>query len=247
MTGLVFLLQEGSVCVGMDTLTHTVEPDGSMRPLCFTSKIHLLPHAHAVLCGTGVADVVLRWYCLLEGRTVAIDLEVLDRLAVEHLPRIWAEEKQAWEDRGAPAPGTATIYQFGFLRREGRYAGFAYRSDRGFVSERLAYGVGIKPNYARVQELCARYLDEGHLDDGFVERLFVVLLRALKEEDERSEETARVGIGGEVHIVKMRDSRFELSVAGQFDDYEEDFESMRKSLSEKDESAKDPGVASVGD
>ena len=245
MTGLVFVLEEASVCIGMDTLVHTMEPDGSTRPLCFASKMHLLPHAQTVLLGTGVAELVLHWYSLVESSIVAIDLEALDRLAAERLPQLWEKHKRVWAERGVAAPATATIYQFGFLRREQRYAGFAYRSENGFVSERLEYGIGIKPIHARAVELCARFMDEEPQDEGFIERLFVTLLEALKEEDERPEEKAPVGIGGEVHLLKLRDSRFELSVVKQFGDYAEDFEAMLARHSAKDEDRKGPATVSA--
>ncbi len=233
MTGLVFLLEEERVSIGMDTLMHTVKPDGSRRAHSFTSKMHLLPHAHAVLCGTGVAEIVLRWYSLVELATVANDLEVLDRLAEEHLPKIWGEHKRAWAARGVEAHGTTTVYQFGFLRREQRYAGFAYRSAKDFVSERLDYGFGMKPNHAAVLDVCQRFMAEEPQDDGFVERLFVALFESLKQQDERPEETSPVGIGGEIHVLKMEGGQFALSVVGRFEDYEEDFDAMIQRLSEE--------------
>ena len=68
MTAFTFLLEQDRVCIGMDTLSIDPQTKG---PNKFVSKIFPLLHLRGVLCGTGVLQVILDWFALIQAGAFA--------------------------------------------------------------------------------------------------------------------------------------------------------------------------------
>ncbi len=215
MSALIFVLKPDQVLIAMDTLA--VAPD-TKAPLQFVSKVFPVPHLGGVICGTGAFPVVLDWFNFVLTRVVGRDILILDEFAPTILQEIG-------ERHGLSERVTATIYHFGYLEKEGRFAGFAYRSERRFESQRLEYGLGMKPPHDDLLQVGA----EKVFNDG-LPKAFVDLMEQQKKRDEDQPEEARVGIGGEIHFVQLEERGYRLYVCHRFSDYRETFARMLQAL-----------------
>jgi len=105
--------------------------------------------------------------------------------------------------------------------------GFAYRSTNNFVSERLVNGFAIKPAAADVRER----LDELIQHHGLIGAL-VEAMRLQKQIDDALDPSARVGIGGEIHLLTLDPTgRQCVWTAHQFPDFNEGYASALERLS----------------
>lgn len=138
MSSLIFCTDAEQVLVVTDTLA--VNPDGT--PFLFTSKAHYLPHLRTIIAGTGAGGFSGDWYIRVNNRMVLKGIENLDFHTPDALRAMWSEYKREYS---VAAKLTTTIYHFGFSEVTGQVHAYAYRSTRDFVSERLSYGIGVKP------------------------------------------------------------------------------------------------------
>lgn len=65
MTAFLYLLQENSVNITMDSL---LTDRLTKEPLKFVTKIFLLPHLKGAVCGTGRLDIIIEWYSYIQKR-----------------------------------------------------------------------------------------------------------------------------------------------------------------------------------
>lgn len=211
MTALLYFLRPEQVLIAMDSLV--TEPN-TAAPRSFVTKILPVPHLSGVICGTGTLQVLLDWFSFVQENVVARDIVFLNNCAQGKLKEISVSQ-------GAPTDATTTIYHFGYSTEEGKFAGYAFRSEKDFQCERLIEGFAVKPPDGIVLEDAWHKIEEIGFLDGFS-----VLIRQMKDEDERKPPAKRVGIGGEIHIYQLLRSNFILLVHDRFKDYEEAWQAM---------------------
>lgn len=215
MTALIYWLQPNKVCVAMDSLA--LRPDKD--PLNYCTKILLLPHLKMVLCGTGLIQLVLDWFCFLESNVMAKDLMDVNDIASDTLGRMW---QQKYAGTGV----STTIYHFGYNESERQFGGVAYRSEKNFEPEWLAQdSLGIQPRRLDLREFATKSIDEKGVKQAFIETI-----QKLKLDDDDRPRQDKLGIGGEVHFLTLDKSGYLLSICHRFDDYYQLFDEMVRNL-----------------
>lgn len=138
MSSLLYYTTGRDILVAMDTLAVCEEGE----PLLFTTKFYPVPHLGGLICGTGLGAFVAAWFVRVNTGQVAEDLVQLDL----HAPRVLRELARTPAYKDLFATHTVTIYHLGFPAAGGPPCIFAYRSERGFASERLPVGgLTLKP------------------------------------------------------------------------------------------------------
>lgn len=211
MTAILFLLEPERVCLAMDTRCLELKPGGDRANGPFCTKIFLLPHLRAAICGTGIRSLPFYWHAFVQQNVVAHDLTGLDHIAEAKLPGLAAE-------CGVSKELTATIYHFGFSYDSGEFAGRAFRSTNGFAPEELQCpGLAVKPpEGVEIATAFDRCRQKG-LPAGFIE-----LMQQQKAFDDARPMAERVGIGGEVQFLVITKETYTLSTCHRFEDYEKD-------------------------
>jgi len=182
MSSLLFYTDANEAIVATDTLLHY--PTGS--PPGFTSKAVALPHLRMIIAATGSAALFNRWISLVNEQGFALDVDAVNAHTPEELQALWREmnaQLPALRDQ------TATIYHFGVSDDAGVIHGFAYRSGSDFASEKLDYGLGIKPELLDITGI-----NFGSFPDCAPE----IMRRQILQEDMKTKD--RVYIGGTVQI-----------------------------------------------
>lgn len=213
MTIMNFILQEDLVGIVTDSV---VSHPTDMGPMLFTTKVYPVPHWKGLICGTGIMNVVTEWAFVAMTSILARDIVHLDEYAPAALQGLF---DRVGAELGAT--GTVTLYHFGFNSDEDRFVGFAYRSTNNFASERLQYGIGLKPD----PELSE---DEDVNITSFPDDL-VSLARLQKAKDEAKPVEDRVGIGGELFSYLMQPDGqgniFQsISRCGAFEDFQASYQ-----------------------
>lgn len=208
MTALNWSLENDALYVTSDTLVLTTEGE----PRSYMSKLYPVPHLYGVITGTGIGQFIMDWFTMVQNRMLVQCVHHLDRFTSEAL-RERASEYPLQE-------ASTTIYHFGVSSTEDRFCGFAYRSANDFRSERLDYGVGIKPE-----------IDPGPMDEIQFPDWFVGIMERQREQDLQQPPEQRVGVGGEVHALQVLDDGvMSLFPCHRFDDYDEAFQRMDAAL-----------------
>lgn len=215
MTALLYLLEQERVCLAMDTCSQNIDADGARTPGPFCSKVLLIPHLHAVVCGTGIRSLIYYWYAFLQQNAVARNVTELDNIAKAKLPELANE-------CGVSEEHTSTIYHFGYWPEENRMIGFAYRSASGFASEELIYSLGVKPPNGIDLEQAMTTLEAHGLPGGFIE-----VMKQQKARDDARPPKERVGIGGEIQFLAMSPNGYSLTTCHRFEDYEQHLDAVR--------------------
>jgi hypothetical protein len=205
MTALIYALQPDQVCLAMDTLTVSAD---DKTPLLFQTKFSVLPHLQMVIAGTGLAAMVAQWFQFVNGNMVVRDIDHVDFYAPDALRTAEAE-----------CPGTdlstTTLYHFGYSREQQCYVGYAYRSAKNWVSENLPYALGVKPP-----------VPVPSTDDIQFPQFLVDVMLEQRRADQSLPLSERVGIGGEVSFVVMRDQSVTVTPVHRFESYENEFQQM---------------------
>jgi hypothetical protein len=220
MTAMNWEMYESHVLLLCDTLA--IGDD--RRPAFMTTKVFFWPHLGACVAGTGAQPMGQNFYGRVNARMVVRDVLHLDQYAPNVLNELWAE---LLAENDAPPGATSTIYTFGWSQAEARFIGFAYRSTAGFASERLGYGLAIKPAPD----------DETVFDDITDLESFVGLVHDQKAQDRARPRLERVGIGGEVVMTLLtRDEAGHVGaqqkIVSRFDDHEDDWQILLSKLPE---------------
>jgi hypothetical protein len=198
VSSLIFYTDPDQALVVTDTLA--VNPDGS--PFVFTSKAHYIPHLRTIIAGTGVGGFSVDWFLRANSRMLLRGIENLDFHAPAALRDLWSSYIIEYS---LTSGSTTTVYHFGFSEDSGEIAAFAYRSTNNFVSERLAYGTGVKPE-------CS--VPEGNL----YEHLQTMMLeqRSIQAGIPASE---RIYIGGEAMAIHLTAEACTYSTLFAFPDF----------------------------
>ena len=199
MTALVFALQPEQVCIAMDTLVIGAE---DRVPMSFQRKFLSVPESDLVVAGTGHADFINGWFQHLQANLHGSTIDNLN----EKAPSIFRASVSA---EGGLSGFTATIYHFGYSVREHRYAGYAYRSEHGFRSDRLQYGLGYKPVVQVTPNDDIRFPD-----------FLIDIILEQQRQDRLLPITERVGIGGEIEFVVMSERSIHVEAVHRFSSYE---------------------------
>ncbi|CAM8667994.1 hypothetical protein MCEMSEM18_01670 [Comamonadaceae bacterium] len=199
MTALVFALQPEQVCIAMDTLV--IGADDRM-PMSFQRKFLPISDSDLVVAGTGHADFINGWFHNLQSNFRGATIDDIDKEA----PSVFRALASAI---GGLSGLTATLYHFGYSAREQQYAGYAYRSESGFRSHRLEYGLGLKP----VVQVTPND------DIRFPEFLIDIILNQQRQDWIRPL-AERVGIGGEIEFVVMSGRTIRVETVHRFSSHE---------------------------
>lgn len=202
MSSLIFFSDEQQVMLATDTLA--VSPDG--QPLMFTTKAFILPHLQMLIAGTGVGGFAGRWLVRVNDRIAARDIDHLNYHAPRILATFWADQIKEFP---IISERTVTIYHFGFSQTDGLVHTYAYRSANNFESERIGYGLAVKPE-CQVDE------------DWVLPRDFRPLMDAQRRVQASKPASERVYIGGEITVHHMTKDGFSTWTADRFPDYSDD-------------------------
>lgn len=207
MTALVFALQPEQVCIAMDTLV--ISADDRM-PLSFQRKFLSVPRSDLVVAGTGHAGFINGWFQHLQANLSGATIDDLNA----EVPNIFRASVSA---EGGLSGLTATIYHFGYSAREDRYAGYAYRSEHDFRSDRLQYALGYKPIVPVTPNDDIRFPD------------FVIdIILEQQRQDWLLPISERLGIGGEIEFVVMSDRAIHVETVHRFPSYEAESSHIQK-------------------
>lgn len=199
MTALVFALQPEQVCIAMDTLV--IGADDRM-PMSFQRKFLPVPESNLVVAGTGHADFINGWFQHLQANRRGATIEELDAEA----PSTFRASVSA---EGGLGGLTATIYHFGYSAQERRYAGYAYRSEHDFRSDKLPYALGYKPVVPVTPNDDIRFPD-----------FLIDIILEQQRQDRLQPITEKVGIGGEIEFVVMSEHKIHVETVHRFSSYE---------------------------
>ena len=199
MTALVFALHADQVCIAMDTL---VIGANDRMPMSFQRKFLSVLESDLVVAGTGHAGFINGWFQHLQADLRGATIDDLN----EEAPSIFRASVSA---EGGLSGLTATIYHFGYSARELRYAGYAYRSEHGFHSDRLQYALGYKPVVPVTPTDDIRFPD-----------FLIDIILEQQRQDHLQPITERVGIGGEIEFVVMSNRTIHVETVHRFSSYE---------------------------
>ena len=198
MTALVFALQPEQICIAMDTLSIGA---ADRMPLSFQRKFLAVPESDLVVAGTGHAGFINGWFQHLQANLRGTEIDDLNA----EVPSIFRASVNA---EGGLSGLTATIYHFGYSAREGRYAGYAYRSEHDFRSDRLQYALGYKPVVPVTPKEDIRFPD-----------FLIGIVLEQQRQDWLLPLSERVGIGGEIEFVVMSNRAIQVETVHRFSSY----------------------------
>lgn len=207
MSILMFSQDETSVLIVTDTLATSVTGEAFM----FQSKAWHLPHFNMALAVTGTANLGADWNEYLRTSAVAQHLGMIDTFAPDALRTLWRTIQDAHGESG-----TATIYHFGFEPGSERIVRYVYRSTSDFESERTEDpGFGVKPPPETFELTVPYKTDE-----------FIELATKIRAENDGGKTETRIDIGGELHMLYVKDRLAQSAVIHRFPDYDEHWREM---------------------
>jgi hypothetical protein len=199
MSSLIFYTDHEKAIIATDTLA--VDEEGSVRQ--YTSKAVLVPHLRLVIAGTGVGGFSSRWFAQVNDRMVVRGLDHLDFHATDSLGNLFSAYQQ---EIGFPDNLTATIYHIGISEITGHVQAYAYRSECGFESERLSYGLRVKP--------------ECVVPEGYELPFDIVrMMDSQRTIQETKPPEERLYIGGEIQVIQIERSSFHCYQLHRFEDF----------------------------
>lgn len=209
MSLLMFFHDEDEVMIFTDTLA--TSPDD--EPMMFQTKAWPLPHLNMALAVTGIANLGEAWYDALRSSVVARDVGGLNAFAQAELQRIWAQMQT--EHDGLEGQ-TVTIYHFGFVGESNNPVRYTYRSRRGFEPELTEEpGFGIKPEPQSFPLSVPESLED-----------IVALAENVRNEQDALIDAKPIRIGGELHVLRIRNHESNSRVVYRWADYEEMYQQM---------------------
>jgi len=206
MSSLIFWTDPEQALVVTDTLAVTE----AGTPLTFCSKAIYLPHIYTIISGTGIGMFSGDWAMAVNNRMVVKGIQNLDYHTPNALRELWLRYAT---EQSVPENRITTVYHFGFAEDDGSIHSYAYRSTNNFSSERLSYGIGVKP----------------HCTVPKPERLVESLFSMMKEQRELQlarPHGDRVNIGGQGIVMHLTRSGCNTYSAFQFGDYEAQWDEM---------------------
>ena len=216
MSSLIFSTDEKQILVATDTLA--VSDDG--KPFMFTSKAIYISHLRIIIAGTGCGGFSGEWVMHINNHMVVKGIQNLDYHTPKTLRELW--EKYV-NEYSLPSERTTTVYQFGFTEKTGKVISFAYRSTNDFCSERLPYGVGVKP--------------ECNVPEGNLFELIPIMMKEQRDIQDGQPKNERLYIGGEIHALYLSEDGCNSLKLGEFPDFrDQEKEIFRRFDANKNES-----------
>ena len=167
-----------------------------------------MPHVELVITGTGASAFVAEWANLVNLGAIVADIDQLDAEAPEQLRKLAPVAER-------PELAGTTIYHFGYSLSDGRYAGFAYRFENNWASEKLSDGFQMQPA-----------VDVGEVVEPENIQFLTKLANQQRMSDLKLPLNKRTGIGGEVHWIVMSARAIMVSQLHRFEGYEREFDLM---------------------
>lgn len=199
MTALAFVLQPDQICIAMDTLVVGAE---DKMPMHFQRKFLPLTNSNLLIAGTGLVNLINGWF---EHVSSFPDLGDIDDINI-FAPTSLAASVRAV---GGLGKNTTTLYHFGYSKSEARYVGYAYRSTNDFLSERLQYALGFKPQV--------------HVEPSVNIEFPSFLINIILEQQRQDRLLAidkQVGIGGEIEFAILSNGYVKIETVHRFASYE---------------------------
>jgi len=107
MTALNFVLVNDLVVIATDSLAHQIaNANGQFEVHGFWTKVFPLPHLKGVMVTTGLMQIGLDWFRVVQESILARDFLFLDTVASEQLRKIAMKYGDEYH-------GTTTVYHFG--------------------------------------------------------------------------------------------------------------------------------------
>ncbi len=170
----------------------------------FTTKAFIVPHLNMIMAGTGMGGFLGRWFIVVNDRMVLKDIDNLDHHAPKGLPSLWQSYVKEFS---LPDILTTTVYHFGFSAETGLIHSYAYRSANNFVSDRLQYGLAVKPE-CQLPANC-------QLPSAV--KSLMEQQRVIQEARPKDE---RIYIGGKIIVHHLTQTGFQVYVLDQFADHD---------------------------
>jgi len=206
------MLKKKSITVLMDSLS--CYPN--KKPFKFASKFRSFPHLKGVICGVGTFNIIVKWWKKVEDSLIVKNITQLDHFTPNLLRNILNEVEEEFNVKP-----TATIYHFGIDELNNEMIGYVYRSSNSFISEKVGYHIGYRPNY----EI---YWDKLPKNDNI--QAYIEIMKQLKHQDDILKEN-KVGIGGEIHLLMLELSGQYIGKSiYKFKDYDKNYEEMIDNL-----------------
>lgn len=212
LTALIYIIQDDSVVVSMDTLSLR---EKDKKPHKMLTKFLPLPHMNCLICGTGNAGAVIDWFAWVEKNIVANGIDILNKLTQQVIKGFMEEHNGGH---------LCTIYQFGLHEIDEKFYGFAYRSTNDFKCEELKKAViCVKPVDAFGSEEGYVDLTPCCLEDSPLEEILCNIMRRQKGYDDALDISERLGIGGMIQVVYMSQDCIVIKNLERFEDFEETY------------------------
>jgi len=200
MSSLIFATDKDQAFVATDTLATLY--DGT--PLMFTTKAFIVPHLRMIMCGTGVARFLGRWFIKVNDQMTVRHIDNLNDHTPKNLMALWQSHKQEFS---VPSGLSTTVYHFGFSEEDALIHSYVYRSTNNFKSEVLEYGIGVKPGFQIPKDYTLPTDIKKWMDN---QRS----IQASLPKDQG------VHIGGEILIHHLTKIGFNVYTLGRFEDFE---------------------------
>lgn len=199
MTALVFVIQPDQVCFAMDTLI--VTHDDKM-PLDFQRKFYALPENNIVVAGTGLGNLVNTWFEVLGRLPTETNIDdlapIISELVQKLLPFVNGIDL-----------ATSTLYHFGYSKSQAKYVGFVSRSENNWKTESIQENaIGFKP-----------IIPLPECNDIEFPDYLVKIIQAQQKADLSLPVVDKVGIGGEIEFVHMKNGEISISNVHRFETY----------------------------
>jgi hypothetical protein len=199
MSSLLFYTDKNEAIVATDTLLHySVD-----TPPGYASKAISIPHMRMIIAATGSALLFNRWIGLVNNQGFALDVDAVNTHAPQELQALWSEMNHHFP---ALLDQTATIYHFGISNNTGEVHGFVYRSRSDFTSERLKYGLGVKPDLS----------EKSGIDWSSFPACAPAIMRAQSRQEEKKTQE-RVYIGGKIEVTHLTKDGFSIYSLGSLE------------------------------
>lgn len=183
MTLLNYYLSDNEIILIMDTLSSYAV---TKQPHCFCTKFFPLPHLDMIMCGTGLHNVIIKWFELLSSNMVAKDIDHLNEFTPNILKDIFKENILEKES-------ATSIYHFG-INKEDKFIGYKYWSVDNFEPFALPRnGWAYKPDSERLR----RFLSSNDTYD------FWDIVTLQYTNDKKEQFDKKVGIGGDIIVCSM--------------------------------------------
>jgi hypothetical protein len=218
MSLLLFQLDAESVIVATDTLATRV--DG--RPYLLVSKCTVVPHLGSVIAFTGNAAIGQRWAAAVHSNLLCLDFDMLDQHTSDNLRRIAADIDEEY----GPVEGPSTIYHFGYSASDEQYAGYAYRSESDFESERLNNGFGMKPPPNVRPTESPSTIEE-----------MIALADQIRDEQNALPPSERLWVGGDLVFAVLAEGYISVNTMHRFADFDAQWLAMNRFLKEDNANA----------